>query len=206
MKLLCRTRRLLHQAALRPVMYVMGLRVRNRDLLPAAGPAIVVANHNSHLDTAALMAAFTGSTLNRVRPAAAADYFLRNRVAAWISLRVIGVVPVDRRGGTDPLAGCRTTLDESNILLVFPEGTRGEPGRMERFRSGITRLAREYPDVPVIPVHIGGTDRAMPRGTHFPRCRGIELNVGQAEFLRDPDPATALARLQQHVAELGRPQ
>ncbi|MCP3977070.1 MAG: 1-acyl-sn-glycerol-3-phosphate acyltransferase [bacterium] len=203
MNLLYRTRRLLHRAALRPVMHLMGLRIRNRSQLPAAGPAIVVANHNSHLDTAALMAAFAGSTLDRVRPAAAADYFLRNRVATWISLRVIGVVPVNRRGGADPLAGCRASLGDGNILLVFPEGTRGEPGRMERFRSGVARLAREYPDTPVIPVHIGGTDRVMPRGTHFPRCRGIELNIGRPEFLRDPDPATALARLQQHVAELG---
>lgn len=184
----------------------MGLRVLNRHQLPISGPAIVVANHNSHLDTAALMAAFARPTLDQVRPAAAADYFLRNRFASWISLRVIGVVPVDRRGGADPLAGCRTTLDDGNILLVFPEGTRGEPGRMEHFRSGVARLAREYPDVPVIPVHIGGTDRVMPRGTHFPRCRGIQLNIGQPEFLRDPDPATALARLQQHVGELGAAQ
>ncbi len=202
---LVRLRRLLHIVVLRPVMWVLGLRIANRSQLPDRGPAIVVANHNSHLDTAALLAAFGAATLEQVRPAAAADYFLRNRVARWISMRVIGIVPVDRHDATDPLAACRDALDKGNILLVFPEGTRGEPGRMENFRSGVARLCRQYPDVPIIPVHIAGTDRAMPRGTHFPRCRGIQLNVGDPEFLRDPDPATALARLQQHVAALGAP-
>lgn len=204
MKLLIHTRRLIHTAVLRPVMWLLGLRITNRSRLPERGPAIVVANHNSHLDTAALLAAFGATTLDHVRPAAAADYFLCNRVVGWISLRIIGVVPVNRHGGADPLAGCRETLDDGDILLVFPEGTRGEPGRMERFRGGVARLARDYPDVPIIPVHIAGTDRSMPRGTHFPRCRGIELSVGQPEYLRDPDPSTALARLQQHVAELGK--
>lgn len=204
MKPVDRLRRLIHFVLLRPAMWLLGLRITNRAQLPDRGPAIVVANHNSHLDTAALLAAFGTRTLDQVRPAAAADYFLRNRVARWLSLRVIGVVPVNRFGEADPLAGCRNALDAGNILLVFPEGTRGEPGRIERFRSGVARLAREWPDVPIIPVHIAGTDRAMPRGSRFPRCRGIQLSVGDPEYLRDPDPATALARLQQHVAALGK--
>lgn len=204
MKPLRRTRRLIHTAVLRPVMRLLGLQVDHRWLLPSRGPAIVVANHNSHLDTAALLAAFDAPTLDLVRPAAAADYFLRNRLASWFSLRLIGVVPVERRGVSDPMAPCRAALDAGNILVLFPEGTRGEPGQMGRFRGGVVRLAHRYPDVPIVPVHIAGTDKALPRGVHFPRCRGIRLNVGAAEYLRDPDPVTALARLEYHVAALGR--
>jgi 1-acyl-sn-glycerol-3-phosphate acyltransferase len=185
-------------------MWILGLRIENPRLLPQQGPAIVVANHNSHLDTAALLAAFPTEALDRVRPAAAADYFLRNRVMAWLSTRVIGVLPVERHGGADPLAACRRALSRGDIVLLFPEGTRGEPGRMERFRGGVAQLARTNPGAPVIPIHIAGTERAMPRGVHFPRCRGIRLTVGSPEQLQDPDPATAVARIQHRVEALGR--
>jgi len=204
MKPLPRTRRLIHTLVLRPVMRGLGLTVRNAELLPTAGPAIVVANHNSHLDTAALLAAFPGSALHRVRPAAAADYFLRNRLIAWISRRLIGILAVERVSGSDPLAECRAALGRGDVVLLFPEGTRGEPGRMQRFRGGVAALARDLPDLPIVPVHISGTERAMPRGVHFPRCRGIRLTVGRPDYLRDPDPATALARLQYEVEALGR--
>jgi 1-acyl-sn-glycerol-3-phosphate acyltransferase len=55
------------------VLVVLGLNVRNPKGLPKSGPAIVVANHNSHLDTFVLISMFRLSQLNRLRPVAAAD-------------------------------------------------------------------------------------------------------------------------------------
>ena len=64
--------------------------------LPTKGPAIVVANHNSHVDTLLLLALFSPFALQRVRPVAATDYFLANPVIGWFSRNVVAIVPVER--------------------------------------------------------------------------------------------------------------
>lgn len=63
-----------------PVIWLwLGLRVRHRDRLPQQGPAIVVANHNSHMDVFALLSLFALRRQGAIHPVAAADYFLRNK-------------------------------------------------------------------------------------------------------------------------------
>ena len=139
--------------------------------LPSAGPAIVAANHSSHIDTLLLLTLFSPRTLGKVRPVAAADYFLATPVISWVSRRLIGIVPVDRGAagpGADPLAPARAALANGDILIVFPEGTRGATVDMAPLKSGVARLAEAFPDAPVIPVWIQGAGRVLPKGAHVP--------------------------------------
>jgi hypothetical protein len=53
-------------------------------------------------------------------------------------------------------------------LIIYPEGTRGEPGVLASFRSGIGRLLERHPGLAVIPAHILGPERALPRGASIP--------------------------------------
>ena len=78
----------------RPILTIIfGLNVRHRERLVADGPALLVANHNSHLDALTLMCLFPLKMLHIIHPVAAQDYFFRNRLLKWFALEIIGVIP-----------------------------------------------------------------------------------------------------------------
>jgi len=166
-------------------LFMTGADVANRERLPLKGPAIIAANHSSHVDTLLMLAIFPSKALRRLRPAAAADYFLRDPVIGWFSRRVIGIVPVARAkagSGEDVLAPAREALAAGDIVLVFPEGTRGEgeTDEMGRLKSGVARLAEAFPDAPVIPVWIQGAGRVLPKGEVVPVPLNCAVLVGEA--------------------------
>ncbi|MEO1305900.1 MAG: lysophospholipid acyltransferase family protein [Pseudomonadota bacterium] len=164
-------RRLILVCLVKPIAkLIIGVDVRGRRNLPTKGPAIVAANHNSHIDTLLLICLFPSASLRHVRPVAAADHFLRSPLSSWFSQRIVGILPIDRTGGgrRDVLAGCREALERNEILLLFPEGTRGEAEEMGSFKSGIARLAEQFPETPIVPVYLQGAGRVLPRGARIP--------------------------------------
>jgi 1-acyl-sn-glycerol-3-phosphate acyltransferase len=149
------------------ILIVLGLNVRHRDRLPAQGPAILVSNHNSHLDTLVLMTLFPNRFLPILRPVAAKDYFFRNRLLAWFALNIIRIIPLERQIADrtqNPLAGCTDALRNGDILILFPEGSRGDPEERGTFKTGIAHLAKRHPDVPITPVFLHGLGKALPKG------------------------------------------
>lgn len=166
---------------LRPVVYILlGLNVRDWQKLPTSGPAIIAANHNSHLDTLVLMSMFPLRMLPKLRPVAAEDYFLSNPILAWFATRIIGIVPVSRKGTSDnPLEGCFKALEEGDILIIFPEGTRGEPETPpSSFKKGVALLAEHSPEAKVVPVVLHGLGKIFPKGSYIPLPFCCDVFVG----------------------------
>lgn len=168
----------------KPVVFVwLGLNVFFRERLPQAGPAILAANHNSHLDTMVMMSLYPLMKIHRVRPVAAADYFLSNKVLAWFSLNVIGIIPLTRTkaaGKSSLFDECQQALDNGDILLLFPEGSRGNPEQLGELKRGIHLLVRERSDVPVIPVAMYGLGRALPKGEALLVPFNCDVVIGEA--------------------------
>jgi 1-acyl-sn-glycerol-3-phosphate acyltransferase len=168
----------------RPIARVFtGADIVGREKLPLKGPAILVANHSSHVDTVLLLTIYPSKALDRVRPAAAADYFLRGALMSWFSRNILAIVPVarDRAGtGEDVLTPAREALAAGDIVLIFPEGTRGDGEELTQLKSGVARLAAAFPDAPVTPVWLQGAGRVLPKGAHVPVPLNCTVLVGDA--------------------------
>lgn len=197
---------LFHVFVVRPVcLIVLGLNIRHKFRLPRNGPAVLVANHNSHLDTLVLMTMFPLRKVHFLRPVAAQDYFFRNRLLKWFSLEVMGIIPIDRsnrQGRNDPLAPIVEALDLGQIVILFPEGSRGEPEQVGEFKSGVAHLSKRRPEVPPYPVYLHGLGKALPRGEALLVPFFCDIFVGEPvqwqgnrdEFMRTlGDRMTALA-------------
>ena len=150
------------------VLIALGLNIVNRNGLPKRGPAILAANHTSHLDTLVLMSLYPLSQLHRVRPVAAADYFLKNKWIAWFSRHCLDIIPIARDGSVPReqlLQGCYEALAQHQILVLFPEGTRSLSEEREfKLKRGIHPLAQHTPSHQVVPIILYGIGKALPKG------------------------------------------
>ena len=142
-------------------------------------PCIVVSNHNTLLDVYVLSMLFRLGALPRVRCAAAEDAFSGGLVG-WLCRVTLNPILVNRKARTrDPLADVRAALEQGDSLIIFPEGTRGDPGVIEPFKPGVGEIARSFPGIPIYPCFIAGIERVWPRGTRLPLPFNVEVLVGE---------------------------
>lgn len=150
------------------VLIALGLNLVNRKGLPKEGPAILAANHTSHLDTLVLMSLYPISQLHRVRPVAAADYFMKNKWIAWFSVHCLDIIPIVRDGSVERAVlfnGCYEALKNQQIVVFFPEGTRSLTEEREfKLKRGIHELIQRYPNTKVVPIILHGLAKALPKG------------------------------------------
>lgn len=176
-------RKLVASVLVRPLTTLwMGYALQHGERLPTHGSAIVIANHNSHLDALMLLSLFPLHRVPSIRIAAAADYFFTNRTSRFLAEHAAGLVPVERKGAKDPLAPLANVLSRGDILFLFPEGTRGSPDIMGDIKPGLWHLARRFPDVPICPVYLHGLGRALPKGCWIPVPLFADICVGEPFF------------------------
>lgn len=135
-----------------------GLRIQGLEHIPHDGPAIIVANHMSYLDPPAL-----GTPPRRWVRAMAKEELFKGPLG-WL-LHSIGTHPV-RRGSsdTDSIKWFIEQMKQNSLVLMFPEGTRGDGETMGEFQSGVFMLSRRA-SAPIIPAGIRGTEIMWPRGS-----------------------------------------
>lgn len=152
----------------RPITRLLiGVAVLGREHFRHQPPAIILANHNSHLDAAILMDLLPLRLLPCVRPVAAADYFEKGRLRRFIWRCCMNVLPIRRDVVSkthNPLTAMIEAVDAGTTLLLFPEGTRGRPEVLSEFQAGVAHLLRRRPDLAVIPVYMRNLGFSLPKG------------------------------------------
>lgn len=149
------------KTVLTPLFHLLWrVQVEGREHLPARGPVVLAANHQSFCDSLFLPLVVP----RKVTYLAKAEYFDDRRVA-WF-FRAVGQIPIRRGGGPESersLATAADVLADGHLLAVYPEGTRADDQFVHRGRTGVARLSREQ-GVAVVPVGIDGTAEVQPIG------------------------------------------
>ncbi len=166
---------------------------------PVQKQRVYFANHTSNADFVLLWTVLPPALRYRTRPVAALDYWLKTPLRAFIGRDVFNAVLIDRRPEervADPVALMGEALAEGSSLIIFPEGVRnmGDEALLP-FRTGLYHLARQNPDVDLVPVWISNLNRVMPKGEIVPLPLICTLTFGTALHLGEgEDKAAFLAR------------
>ena len=147
----------------------IGVKFQNREVLKKTPQFIIVANHNSHVDTMALMSSLPSLKIKKVHPVAAGDYFGKSKIRAFATRLFVNALliprsrPVDGKG-PDPIQMMLDLLAKGESLILFPEGSRGEAEKLQKFKKGIGILLEKNPHIPFIPVFMKGMGKILPKG------------------------------------------
>jgi 1-acyl-sn-glycerol-3-phosphate acyltransferase len=128
-------------------------------------PALVfAANHHSHVDSPLLLTTIPEPWRHKTFVGAAADYFFTNRVSSAASALALNAIPIEREGvSRRSVAQAEALLRDGWSLVLFPEGGRSPDGWGQAHRGGAAWLAQRTGS-PVVPVHIAGTGKILPKG------------------------------------------
>jgi 1-acyl-sn-glycerol-3-phosphate acyltransferase len=164
------------------------------DLMQAPQPAILAPNHESDLDTPLVLMSLPRPWRANTVVGAASDRFYRRRTYAVMSGLWINTFPFDRGGGQRRgLAAAAAHLREGRNVLLFPQATRG--AGPEGYRSGVAELALTT-GAPVVPIFVGGSALAMPKGRGLDRRAGTTIAFGRPLY---PGPDEVAAELTERL-------
>ena len=142
------------------------------DNVPAEGPFVLAPVHRSFIDFGLV----SGVTRRRMGYMGKESLWDSKLLGSFISM--LGAYPVNR-GAPDREALRRTLdlLERGEPLVLFPEGTRRRGPVVEHLHEGAPFVAARA-GVPLVPVGIGGSERALPKGRKVPRPVKIHIIVG----------------------------
>jgi len=194
---------LIHLILIRPFLKLFfGVNVAGRENLAASDRYIIIANHNSHLDSLLLFALLPARHILNTHPVAAEEYFSKWKPLFKFVDYLLRPIWIARdKKAEDPLKGMKERLNSGHNIIIFPEGTRGTPGQIGKFKTGVGRLAVEYRDVPIIPVFLSGPEKGFPKKSPFPLPIWNQVTVGPPQVFTG-DCLDITASLENMIREL----
>jgi long-chain acyl-CoA synthetase len=211
------------EAIMRPLVWGLS---KPRVMPPASplpeGPLLIIANHVSTYDMPFVQYALPGWLRRRMAVAMSGEmledyrhwrngdrmpaddsFFLFGPAAYLLITSMFNAFPLPKQRDFQlSFSHAGKAMDRGYSVLVFPEGTRSEQGKLARFRPGIGLLAKQS-SVPVLPVAIRGLGELKVRGRGWFRSGTIEVRVGETiRFGPEASETAITARLQQEMERL----
>jgi fatty-acyl-CoA synthase len=150
------------------------LDVSGLEHLAGGGPLLLASNHASYLDIPVLLALLPVRFL----------FVAKGEARAWpvvgTFMRRLGHLTVDRTHSEKSLAAVadvERATREGEVVLVFPEATFTPAAGLRPFRLGVFKTAVET-GVPLVPMALRGTRKALRDGTILPRPGRVSLWIG----------------------------
>ncbi len=169
-------------------------KVVGREHVPATGPVILAPVHRSFADFG-----FAAFCTDRKLFFMTKDEMWKNK---WLGRLLLGVgaFPVHRESADrEALQRAEEVLRQGQVLVLFPEGTRREGPLVQDLMEGAAFLSART-GAPIVPVGIGGSDLAMPKGSRVPKPYTIQVVIGPAIPAPPRTGAGRVARSAVHAA------
>lgn len=166
------------------------------EYLPETGGVLIATNHISRIDIPALFLTPNRSDIT----ALVADKYKRYPFF-WVIISVAEGIWLDRSKAD--FTAFRTAIDflkQGGALGISPEGTRSESGQLIEGKSGTVLLATRA-NVPIVPVGLSGTDRAIPSLLRLRKAH-VRINFGPAFRLPPIPRENREAAMQQYTDEV----
>ena len=165
-------------------IYKLWLRkVNGLDNMPKGKPFIIAANHSSYFDIF-IPAVLVIRRVNKDIRALVNSYYWNNFLTKYF-LNIWQAIPVfvDKEKNSkqkNKLAFEKASdyLKKNDLVMIFPEGTRSNDGKLKKAYTGVARLALKS-KAPVLPIGIIGAHKVLPKGKAFPRFVRCEVNIGK---------------------------
>ncbi|MCM8805077.1 MAG: 1-acyl-sn-glycerol-3-phosphate acyltransferase [Candidatus Omnitrophica bacterium] len=154
------------------------IEIKGRKNIPKKGGFIIASNHLSYLDPPLI-----GFACSRKLYYFAKSSLFKIKVLSNL-IKILGAIPIERESSPLSLRKGLDILKKGEGLVIFPEGTRSKNGEIKEGKFGIGFLVVKS-KVPVIPVKLIGTNKALPPDKKFIRLKKIKVIIGEPLYIEN---------------------
>lgn len=173
---------------------------------PIPRQRVYYSNHTSNRDMPMIWSVLPPALRREVRPVAAADYWLKNKVRAFVGPKVFNCVLIDRRPEVNdkPMDKILQALDEGASLIIFPEGNRNMThADLLPFKAGLYNMGLARPEVDLVPTWVANLNTIMPKGEIIPLPLICTVTFGAPVHVEEGESKDAfLARASKALLDL----
>lgn len=179
-----------------------GLRARDVRNVPPTGPLLIASNHQSYLDPPSIGCPIRQRHLSFIARAGLFSF----GPFGWVIGMLNSVPLAEDKGDAAAIRETIRRLEAGHAVLIFPEGSRTENGRIDEFKRGVALLLKRA-KCPVLPVAIRGAYESWPRRNMLPIPWRARVRVAYGtpisyEELVRLGPEASLVRIREEVAKL----